>query len=190
MNQDPQNKEQNKGAPENDPVWNLLDQAPPAKASGVFLQNTLRATRLQSSRLNFWQRFNHPIIAVPTLAALVICAYIALQSPSESPAPSLTMTEENSTETTPNQYPTSQSPLAQNELQETTPPQDPTLPSTENSPQPSIETVASIDPPEVEILEEPLEATEETDWLDESLLVAAADQPDLFSDEELVAMIF
>ncbi len=46
---------------ENDAVWKLLEQAPPAQASGRFLDDTVRAARLMGQAQPWWKRFFAPL---------------------------------------------------------------------------------------------------------------------------------
>lgn len=46
---------------ENDAVWKLLEQAPPAQASGRFVDDTVRAARLLGQAQPWWKRMFAPI---------------------------------------------------------------------------------------------------------------------------------
>lgn len=46
---------------ENDAVWKLLEQAPPAQASGRFVDDTLRAARLMGQAKSWWKRLFAPV---------------------------------------------------------------------------------------------------------------------------------
>lgn len=46
---------------ENDAVWKLLEQAPPAQASGRFVDDTVRAARLLGQSQPWWKRAFTPL---------------------------------------------------------------------------------------------------------------------------------
>lgn len=46
---------------ENDAVWKLLEQAPPAQASGRFVDDTVRAARLMGQAQPWWKRLFAPL---------------------------------------------------------------------------------------------------------------------------------
>lgn len=46
---------------ENDAVWKLLEQAPPAQASGRFVDDTVRAARLMGQAQPWWKRVFAPL---------------------------------------------------------------------------------------------------------------------------------
>ena len=46
---------------ENDAVWKLLEQAPPAQASGRFVDDTVRAARLMGQAQPWWKRLFAPV---------------------------------------------------------------------------------------------------------------------------------
>lgn len=46
---------------ENDAVWKLLEQAPPAEASGRFADDTVRAARLLGQSQAWWKRVFAPL---------------------------------------------------------------------------------------------------------------------------------
>lgn len=63
-----------------DPVWKLLGEAPPRRASGAFVQNTLRRV-LQLPEKRSWLQFlfAKPFFAVAAAAAaVVVCAFLIL----------------------------------------------------------------------------------------------------------------
>ncbi len=74
---------------ESDPVWQLLDQVPAPSASGRFLENTLRAARLEKTARPavWWQRLLAPAPLSGLLAATaaVAIAAISLISPGSDP---------------------------------------------------------------------------------------------------------
>jgi hypothetical protein len=74
-----------------DPVWKLLEQAPPAKASPRFADDVLRAARLAGQPAPWWRRIMAPEPA-PALglaaaaAAVFVLAASLFQNPHETGA--------------------------------------------------------------------------------------------------------
>ncbi len=60
---------------ENDPVWNLLAQAPPTTPSPTFAANTVRAARLLNESAPWWKRLLSP---APLAGMAVAAAAVAL----------------------------------------------------------------------------------------------------------------
>lgn len=79
MNRQPHNED---ASWENDPVWKLLDQAPPATASPRFAADTLRAARLAGQPAPWWKRLLSPAPLAGLAAASAACviAVISLQN--------------------------------------------------------------------------------------------------------------
>ena len=114
---------------EDDPVWNLLDKAPPAHAGPLFARNVLREIRLAAHQpAPWWKRLLAPVpLTTGALAASAAFAvFIALTPPDQTSA---------------------------------------SLPPT------------------------PPPAIEEFD-VDQGLLFAAIEDPSLFSDEEVLALLY
>jgi len=67
---------------ENDPVWKLLDQSPPATAGPRFADDTLRAARLAGQGSPWWSRMLAPLplAGLATAAAACVIAVISLQN--------------------------------------------------------------------------------------------------------------
>lgn len=74
---------------EADPVWQLLDQAPAPAASARFVENTLRAARLEEAARPavWWHRLLAPAPLSGLLAATaaVAIAAVSLMSPGSDP---------------------------------------------------------------------------------------------------------
>lgn len=64
---------------EHDPVWKLLDQAPPATARGRFADDTVRAARLASQPAPWWKLVLRPL-PIASLAAATAAVAIAVTS--------------------------------------------------------------------------------------------------------------
>lgn len=114
---------------EDDPVWNLLDEAPPAKAGPLFARNVLREIRLSGeSPAPWWKRILAPVpLTAGAVAAAAFVVLVALDRPEESvagPPPSST---------------------------------------------PAVTEVFDVD---------------------QGLLIAAVEEPELFSDEEVLALLY
>jgi hypothetical protein len=67
---------------ENDAVWKLLDQAPPATASPRFVDDTVRAARLAGQPAPWWKRLlaPAPLAGLAGATAAVVFAIISLSS--------------------------------------------------------------------------------------------------------------
>lgn len=67
---------------ENDAVWKLLDQAPPATASPRFVDDTVRAARLLGQPVSWWKRLLNPapLAGLAAATAAVVFAVISLSS--------------------------------------------------------------------------------------------------------------
>jgi hypothetical protein len=67
---------------ENDPVWKLLDQSPPATAGPRFADDTVRAARLAGQAASWWSRILAPLPLAGLAAAATACviAVISLQN--------------------------------------------------------------------------------------------------------------
>ena len=70
---------------ENDAVWKLLDQAPPASASPRFADDTVRAARLASQDSPWWSRVLAPL-PLAGLAAAAACVIAILSLQNDTPA--------------------------------------------------------------------------------------------------------
>jgi hypothetical protein len=72
---------QNEESWENDPVWKLLDQSPPATAGPRFADDTLRAARLAGLDSPWWSRMLAPLplAGLATAAAACVIAVLSLQ---------------------------------------------------------------------------------------------------------------
>ena len=115
---------------ENDPVWRLLDQAPPPEPGPLFVRNVLREVRLAEAACRpWWQGLLAPKpLAAGALGAAALAALVIWTSPT---------------------------------------------PQTAETPEP--EPAAT----------NPVEAL-----LEEELLLTAAEDPSVFSDEQLVALLY
>lgn len=73
---------QNDDSWENDPVWKLLDQSPPATASPRFADDVVRTARLTSQGASWWSRMFAPLplAGFATAAAACVIAVISLQN--------------------------------------------------------------------------------------------------------------
>lgn len=72
---------QNDDSWENDPVWKLLDQSPPANAGPRFVDDTVRAARLAGQEASWWSRLFAPLpLAGLAAAAACVIAVISLQN--------------------------------------------------------------------------------------------------------------
>lgn len=86
MNRKPHN---NDASWENDAVWKLLDQAPPATAGPRFADDVLRAARLTEQTQPWWKRIFSPAPLAGLAAATAALAFAVLQwtSPTQVDAP-------------------------------------------------------------------------------------------------------
>jgi hypothetical protein len=78
---------QNDDSWENDAVWKLLDQAPPASASPRFADDTVRAARLAGQDSPWWSRVLAPLpLAGLGAAAAAACVIAVLSLQNDTPA--------------------------------------------------------------------------------------------------------
>lgn len=115
---------------ENDPVWNLLDESPPAKAGPFFARNVMREIRLAGhARTPWWRKILSPVplTAGAVAAAAAFVVLVAVNRPD--------------------------TPIA--------------------------------DGPDT-----PASVVAEAFDVDQSLLIAAVEDPSLFSDEEVLALLY
>lgn len=70
---------------ENDAVWKLLDQAPPATASPRFADDVVRAARLMEQPQPWWKRIFSPAPLAGLTAATAALAFAIVQLTSPSP---------------------------------------------------------------------------------------------------------
>lgn len=83
MNRKPQNED---ASWENDAVWKLLDQAPPATASPRFADDTARAARLAGQPAPWWQRLLAPAPLTGLAAATAACVIAVISLQNDTPA--------------------------------------------------------------------------------------------------------
>lgn len=85
MNRTPQRPDESW---ENDAVWKLLDQAPPATAGPRFVDDTVRAARLAGQPQPWWKRVFAPIplAAMAGATAALVFSIQSLTGPTDSPA--------------------------------------------------------------------------------------------------------
>lgn len=76
---------QNDESWENDPVWKLLDQAPPATASPRFVNDTVRAARLAGQSAPWWKRLFTPAPLAGLAAATAAVAIAVIGLPGNTP---------------------------------------------------------------------------------------------------------
>jgi len=77
---------QNDDSWENDPVWKLLDQSPPATASPRFADDTVRAARLAGEGLSWWSRVLTPLPLAGLAAAAAACVIAVVSLQNSTPA--------------------------------------------------------------------------------------------------------
>ena len=112
---------------DNDPVWNLLDQAPAPKVGPLFARNVMREIRLgEQSPAPWWKRLLAPVPL--TAGAVTAAAAFAI--------------------------------------------------------------IVAIDRPDTPIADVPDTPATEVYDVDQSILIAAAEDPTLVSDEELLALLY
>ena len=72
---------------ENDAVWKLLDQAPPASAGARFLDDTVRAARLAGQADAWWKRFFNPLplAGLAGATAALVFSLFSVTGPSPQP---------------------------------------------------------------------------------------------------------
>ncbi|MCU0753083.1 MAG: hypothetical protein MUC40_08705 [Akkermansiaceae bacterium] len=66
---------------ENDPVWKLLDQSPPATAGPRFADDAVRAARLAGQGSPWWSRVLAPLPLAGLAAAAAACVIRSRKSP-------------------------------------------------------------------------------------------------------------
>jgi hypothetical protein len=76
---------------ENDAVWKLLDQSPPATASPRFADDTVRAARLLGQPVSIWKRIFAPI-PLAGLAATTAAVVFSFSTWFATPAHEVTRT--------------------------------------------------------------------------------------------------
>ncbi|MEI6175361.1 MAG: hypothetical protein WCS43_00600 [Verrucomicrobiota bacterium] len=82
MNRKPLN---NDASWENDAVWKLLDQAPPATAGPRFADDVVRAARLIEQPQSWWRRIFSPAPLAGLAAATAALAFAVVQLTSSAP---------------------------------------------------------------------------------------------------------
>ena len=72
---------------ENDAIWKLLDQAPPASAGPRFVDDTLRAARLTGQTPPWWKRLLSPapLAGLAGATAALVLTVIGWSGPTASP---------------------------------------------------------------------------------------------------------
>lgn len=83
MNRTP---EPNDDSWENDPVWKLLDESPPATASPRFADDVVRAARLAGQDAPWWERWFAPIPLAGLGAAATACVLAVISLRNDAPA--------------------------------------------------------------------------------------------------------
>lgn len=81
---------------ENDPVWKLLDQAPPANAGPRFVDDTVRAARLAGQSEPWWKRVFAPLplAGLAAASAALVISFIPIFSSNPVPdSPVVTVVE-------------------------------------------------------------------------------------------------
>jgi anti-sigma factor RsiW len=73
---------------ENDAVWKLLDQTPPATPGPRFVEDTVRAARLAGQAQPWWQRLLSPapLTGLAAATAALVFAAVGLLGPASGPA--------------------------------------------------------------------------------------------------------
>jgi hypothetical protein len=71
---------------ENDPVWKLLDQSPPATAGPRFADDTVRAARLAGQGSPWWSRILTPLPLAGLGAAAAACVIALISLQNDTPA--------------------------------------------------------------------------------------------------------
>jgi hypothetical protein len=77
---------QNDDSWENDPVWKLLDQSPPATASPRFADDTVRAARLAGQGVSWWSRVITPLPLAGLAAAAAACVIAVVSLKNGAPS--------------------------------------------------------------------------------------------------------
>ncbi len=90
------NDESNPETWEKDPVWDLLRQAPRAEARPSFVDDVVRAARLQEADEPWWKRLRMPLAfgSLATAATAVLVAFVILNNPPQPSAPGPVVLEE------------------------------------------------------------------------------------------------
>jgi len=83
---------------ESDAVWKLLDEAPPASAGPRFVDDVMRAVRLEETPQPWWKRLFAPLpaagLATATAAiALAVHSLVSVPSPGHPPVVTAPATE-------------------------------------------------------------------------------------------------
>lgn len=82
MNRKPLNNDESW---ENDAVWKLLDQAPPAGPGPRFVDDTVRAARLLGQSSPWWKRFFSPAPLAGLAAAAAAVVFVITQASQQAP---------------------------------------------------------------------------------------------------------
>lgn len=77
---------QNDDSWENDPVWKLLDQSPPATAGPRFVNDTVRAARLAGQGASWWSRIFAPLPLAGLAAATAACVIAVISLQTDTPS--------------------------------------------------------------------------------------------------------
>jgi len=77
-----------------DPVWDLLRQAPRKEASPRFVDDVVRAARLAGQEQPWWKRFALPLSlgGLTTAATAVIVAMVIMKQPTSTAPPEVVVT--------------------------------------------------------------------------------------------------
>lgn len=83
---------------ESDAVWKLLDEAPPASAGPRFVDDVMRAVRLEETPQPWWKRIFAPLPAAglataATAIALAVHSLVSVPSPVTTPVVATPATE-------------------------------------------------------------------------------------------------
>ena len=76
---------QNDESWENDPVWKLLDESPPATAGARFTDDTVRAARLAGQPAPWWKRVFAPAPLAGLAAATAACVIAVVSLRNDGP---------------------------------------------------------------------------------------------------------
>ncbi len=95
MNRKPLNNDESW---ENDAVWKLLDQAPPAVAGPRFVDDTVRAARLAGQPSPWWRRVFSPVplagLAAAAAAVVFVFTQVSAPAPGVDPVSGLAASEQ------------------------------------------------------------------------------------------------
>lgn len=72
---------------ENDPLWDLLRESPAAEPSPWFVDDVVRAARLQPARKSWWERLRLPLAFGTLAAATAAVALVVLPGAPPAAAP-------------------------------------------------------------------------------------------------------